>query len=180
MEIRHKSFSMDQLSTHTKMSSSWARQYTILFILQYIILLYDASVNAFVILCPNQQVDMLILYITQDLCSMVSLTILLGSFFSTYIFRVGLIHLLYSRFRLAIMLCVTYIVLSIALHSWHMTYQWTSPQIHHWNKGFHITYAIHRIVAVIYYYFYKRATLRISDPRLYETSSWEQNQLSLP
>ncbi|XP_046629905.1 transmembrane protein 138 [Neodiprion virginianus] len=178
MEIRPKSFSQ-KLSTHTKMIFSWTKQYRILFILQYILLLYDASVNAVVILCQNQPVDVLILYITQDLCLMVSLTILLGSFFSTYIFRVGLIYLLYSRFRLAIMLCVIYIVLSITLHSWHMTYRWPSPQIHHWNKGFHIMYATHRIVAVIYYYFYKRATLSISDPRLFQTSSWEQNPLSV-
>ncbi|XP_012260477.2 transmembrane protein 138 [Athalia rosae] len=161
------------------MSFISAKQYTVVLIIQYILLLYDISSNAFVIL-SQQAGNMLVLYIIQDLCIVVALTILLGGFFSTYVFQVGLMQLLYSRFRVTLVLCVTYLVLSIALHSCDISCQWTMSQICTQNRGVHVLYIIHRIVAVIYYYYYKRAALRISDPRFDEGSSWVQKQLNLP
>ncbi|KAL6447369.1 transmembrane protein 138 [Cataglyphis hispanica] len=162
------------------MSSLNTRQYTAIVILQYIILLFDICVNSFASFARQHPTDLLVLYVIQDFCLIVALTLLLVNFFSTYIFQAGLIQLLYTRFRMTLILCIIYMILSISLHTWHITIHWSAPLKHYWTKGFHILYSIHRTVAVLYYYFYKRASLRIGDPRFYKGSVWVQKQLSIP
>lgn len=148
-----------------------------------------------------------VIFRIQDFLLIVALTILLFNFFATYTFQAGLIQLLYVRFRATLILCVAYVILSISLHIWHMTIHWHQPLTHYWTRGFHCLYSIHRTgkekyfnylncwtkrcklinfffflfctVAIMYYYFYKRASLRIGDPRFYEGSSWIEKQLSL-
>ncbi|XP_024879083.1 transmembrane protein 138 isoform X2 [Temnothorax curvispinosus] len=161
------------------MSSLNTRQYTAIVILQYVILLFDVCVNSFASFARRHPTDLLVLYVIQDFCLIVALTLLLVNFFSTYIFQAGLIQLLYTRFRMTLVLCIIYMILSISLHTWHITIHWSAPLEHYWTKGFHILYSAHRTVAVLYYYFYKRASLRIADPRFYKGSAWLQNQLSI-
>ncbi|TGZ45668.1 transmembrane protein 138 [Temnothorax longispinosus] len=161
------------------MSSLNTRQYTAIVILQYVILLFDVCVNSFASFARRHPTDLLVLYVIQDFCLIVALTLLLVNFFSTYIFQAGLIQLLYTRFRMTLVLCIIYMILSISLHTWHITIHWSAPLEHYWTKGFHTLYSAHRTVAVLYYYFYKRASLRIADPRFYKGSAWLQNQLSI-
>ncbi|XP_011259707.1 transmembrane protein 138 isoform X3 [Camponotus floridanus] len=161
------------------MSSLNTRQYTTIVILQYVILFFDICVNSFASFARQHPTDLLVLYVIQDFCLIAALTLLLVNFFSTYIFQAGLIQLLYTRFRITLILCIIYMILSISLHTWHITIHWSSPLKHYWTKGFHILYSIHRTVAVLYYYFYKRASLRIGDPRFYKGSIWVQKQLSI-
>ncbi|XP_077276790.1 transmembrane protein 138 isoform X2 [Temnothorax americanus] len=161
------------------MSSLNTRQYTAVAILQYVILLFDVCVNSFASFARRHPTDLLVLYVIQDFCLIVALTLLLVNFFSTYIFQAGLIQLLYTRFRMTLVLCIMYMILSISLHTWHITIHWSAPLEHYWTKGFHTLYSAHRTVAVLYYYFYKRASLRIADPRFYKGSAWLQNQLSI-
>lgn len=122
---------------------------------------------------------------------------------SRFNFQAGLIQLLYTRFRMTLVLCIIYMILSISLHTWHITVHWSAPLKHYWTKEFHTLYSAHRTgtsenlerhlvvesmivtqsfyeVAVLYYYFYKRASLRIGDPRFYKGSTWVQKQLSIP
>ena len=89
--------------------------------------------------------------------------------------------------------------LSIGLHTWDIKIHWSSPLKYYWTKDFHVFYSLHRggnifsikfyvydvfiilyLVAVLHYYLYKRASLRLADPRFYESSTWIQNQFSLP
>ncbi|KYN44972.1 hypothetical protein ALC56_00624 [Trachymyrmex septentrionalis] len=119
-------------------------------------------------------------HLIQDFCLIVALTLLLVNFFSTYIFQAGLIQLLYTRFRMTLVLCIIYMILSISLHTWHISIHWSMPLKHYWTKEFYTLYSAHRTVAVLYYYFYKRASLRIGDPRFYKSSAWVQKQLSIP
>ncbi|XP_071573871.1 transmembrane protein 138 [Temnothorax nylanderi] len=161
------------------MSSLNTRQYTAIVILQYVILLFDVCVNSFASFARRHPTDLLVLYVIQDFCLIVALTLLLVNFFSTYIFQAGLIQLLYTRFRMTLVLCIIYMILSISLHTWHITIHWSAPLEHYWTKGFHTLYSAHRTVAVLYYYFYKRASLRIADPRFYKGSAWLQKQLSI-
>ncbi|XP_070165972.1 transmembrane protein 138 [Polyergus mexicanus] len=161
------------------MNSLNTRQYMAIAILQYIILFFDICVNSFASFARQHPTDLLVLYVIQDFCLIAALTLLLVNFFSTYIFQAGLIQLLYTRFRMTLILCIIYMILSISLHTWHITIHWSAP-LKHWTKGFHILYSIHRTVAVLYYYFYKRASLRIGDPRFYKGSVWVQKQLSIP
>ncbi|XP_043271603.1 transmembrane protein 138 [Venturia canescens] len=160
------------------MNISSSKQYPAIVVLQYILLLFDICVNSFSSFARSNPVDILALYVAQDFCLIVALTILLINFFSTYIFQAGLIQLLYVRFRTTLVLCVIYIILSIGLHTWHMTLHWHHPLENYWTKGFHSLYSTHKTVSVLYYYFYKRASLRIGDPRFYEGSGWMQNQLN--
>ncbi|XP_029166060.1 transmembrane protein 138 [Nylanderia fulva] len=161
------------------MNSLNTKQYTVIVILQYVILFFDICVNSFASFARQHPTDLLVLYIIQDFCLIAALTLLLVNFFSTYIFQAGLIQLLYTRFRMTLVLCIIYMILSISLHTWHITIHWSAPLKHYWTKGFHILYSIHRTVAVLYYYFYKRASLRIGDPRFYKGSVWVQKQLSI-
>ncbi|KYN10275.1 hypothetical protein ALC57_17589 [Trachymyrmex cornetzi] len=106
------------------MGSLNTRQYMVIVILQYVILLFDVCINSFASFARQHPTDLLVLYVIQDFCLIIALTLLLVNFFSTYIFQ--------------------------------------------------------RTVAVLYYYFYKRASLRIGDPRFYKSSAWVQKQLSIP
>ncbi|XP_035742887.1 transmembrane protein 138-like isoform X2 [Vespa mandarinia] len=159
------------------MSILTARKYTTIIIGQYLILFFDICVNSFGSFARQHPINLLVLYVIQDFCLIVALIVLLVNFFSTYIFQAGLIQLLYIRFRMTLIVCILYLVLSIILHIWHITLHWSNPLTHNWTKGFHAIFAVHRIV--FYYYFYKRAALKIADPKLYEGSSWVEKQLSL-
>ncbi|XP_035742886.1 transmembrane protein 138-like isoform X1 [Vespa mandarinia] len=161
------------------MSILTARKYTTIIIGQYLILFFDICVNSFGSFARQHPINLLVLYVIQDFCLIVALIVLLVNFFSTYIFQAGLIQLLYIRFRMTLIVCILYLVLSIILHIWHITLHWSNPLTHNWTKGFHAIFAVHRIVSVFYYYFYKRAALKIADPKLYEGSSWVEKQLSL-
>ncbi|XP_063988269.1 transmembrane protein 138 isoform X1 [Diachasmimorpha longicaudata] len=160
------------------MNVTGCRQYTAIVLLQNLLLFFDVCVNSFSGFTRSRPVELLSLYVIQDFCLIVSLTILLVNFFGTYIFQAGLIQLLYFRFRTTLILCVIYITLNISLHVWHMTLHWHQPLVHYWTKGFHALYAVHRTVAVLYYYFYKRAAFKIGDPRFYEGSRWVEKQLN--
>ncbi|KAL2718961.1 transmembrane protein 138 isoform X1 [Vespula squamosa] len=151
------------------MSILTAKKYTTIIIGQYLILFFDICVNSFGSFTRQHPINLLVLYVIQDFCLIVALTVLLA----------GLIQLLYIRFRMTLVVCILYLVLSIILHTWHITLHWTNPLTHNWTKGFHAIFAVHRIVAVFYYYFYKRAALKIADPKLYEGSSWVEKQLNL-
>ncbi|XP_029032813.1 transmembrane protein 138 [Osmia bicornis bicornis] len=156
-----------------------SKKYSVTIIVQYLILLFDIFVNSFANFSRQNPINLLILYMVQDICLIVTLTILLVNFFSTYIFQIGLIQLLYTKFRITLILCIIYMILSISLHIWDIKVHWSSSFKYHWSKEFHVLYSLHRGVAVLYYYFYKRTSLRIADPRFYESSTWVQNQFSL-
>ncbi|XP_035742889.1 transmembrane protein 138-like isoform X4 [Vespa mandarinia] len=144
------------------MSILTARKYTTIIIGQYLILFFDICVNSFGSFARQHPINLLVLYVIQDFCLIVALIVLLVNFFSTYIFQAGLIQLLYIRFRMTLIVCILYLVLSIILHIWHITLHWSNPLTHNWTKGFHAIFAVHRI-----------------DPKLYEGSSWVEKQLSL-
>ncbi|XP_020286500.1 transmembrane protein 138 isoform X2 [Pseudomyrmex gracilis] len=160
------------------MNSLNTKQYTTIVILQNVLLLFDICVNSFASFARQHPSDMLILYVIQDFCLVIALTLLLISFFSTYIFQAGLIQLLYTKFRMTLVLCIVYMILSISLHVWHITVHWSVPLKYYWTKGFYALYSMQR--TVLYYYFYKRASLRIADPRFDRGSAWIRKQLNIP
>ncbi|XP_047362041.1 transmembrane protein 138 isoform X2 [Vespa velutina] len=127
------------------MSIITARKYTTIIIGQYLILFFDICVNSFGSFARQHPINLLVLYVIQDFCLIVALTILLVNIFSTYIFQAGLIQLLYIRFRMTLIVCILYLVLSIILHTWHITLHWSNPLTHNWTKGFHAIFAVHRI-----------------------------------
>lgn len=127
------------------MSGLSAKKYLAIITGQYFILLFDICVNSFSNFARENPTYLLALYVLQDFFLILGITILLVNFFSTYIFQAGLIQLLYIHFRMTLLVCITYLILSIILHTWHITLHWSNPLVHNWTKGFRALYAVHRI-----------------------------------
>ncbi|KAF3686701.1 Transmembrane protein 138 [Channa argus] len=100
--------------------------------------------------------------------------IVLLMLFNTYVFQVGLVAILLERFRALLMLSTLYLTFSIILHSWLMNLRWLNTNTFIWTDGVQVLFVFHRTVSVLYYYFYKRTSECLGDPRLYEDSPWLQ------
>lgn len=61
-----------------------------------------------------------------------------------FLIQIGLIQLLYTKFRVTLILCIIYMVLSISLHTWDIKIHWSSPLKYYWTKDFHVFYSLHR------------------------------------
>ncbi|CAH0553523.1 unnamed protein product [Brassicogethes aeneus] len=142
-------------------------RYTAVLGLQTILFIIDFSINTFWIFNRPQNAIMLVLFIIQDACLIFALSTMLLTFFSTYVFQNGLLDSLYIRFRLTIIVCMVYFILTTILHLWSLNLVWGDKSIQ-WPTKFIIFLIIHRLVSALYYYCYKRAAFRITDPRFYE------------
>ncbi|CAH1993355.1 unnamed protein product [Acanthoscelides obtectus] len=151
-------------------------KYTVILSLQTLLLITDWCINISLLLTRGSNAALLTLFIVQDICLLLALTILLLTFFSTYIFQTGLVYLLYERFRITLLVCMAYIVLTTVVNIWLLVVRWNSLK-HAWSTSFLIIFIIQRFFSTIYYYYYKRAALRISDPRFHEDMEWVQNKM---
>ncbi|XP_050296265.1 transmembrane protein 138 [Anthonomus grandis grandis] len=142
-------------------------RYAAILAIQTILLITDWNINIFALLARQSNALMLVFFIVQDAGLIISLSILLLTFFSTYVFQMGLVYLLYEKFRTTLMICMFYFILTNILHIWSMITRWNDSR-NHWSTGFLILFIIQRFAAAIYYYTYKRASLRIADHRFYE------------
>ncbi|KAF7655411.1 hypothetical protein LDENG_00056210 [Lucifuga dentata] len=124
--------------------------YALVLLIQLILLSFDLFVNSFSELLRTEPAVQLVLFIIQDIAILFNLIIILLMLFNTYVFRIGLVAILLERFRALLMLSALYLTFSIILHSWLM------------------------VSSVLYYYFYKRTSECLGDPRLYEDSPWLQ------
>ncbi|XP_011495447.1 PREDICTED: transmembrane protein 138 [Ceratosolen solmsi marchali] len=161
------------------MSFLTQKQYAFTLFLQHILLLFDVCANSFSTFLRSNPTNLLILFIIQDFCLIVAFSILLINIFATYVFQAGLIKLLFVKFRMTLIICVIYIILSISLHCWHVKIHYTSPLSDFWPTTYHCLYSLHKTTAVLYYYLSRRTSLRISDPRFHKGSNWIQKQFSL-
>nr|CAH7746770.1 unnamed protein product [Callosobruchus chinensis] len=151
-------------------------KYTIILSLQTLLLITDWCINISLLLTRGSNAALLTLFIIQDICLLLALTILLLTFFSTYIFQTGLVYLLYERFRITLLVCMAYFVLTTVVNIWLLVVRWNSLK-HAWSTSFLIIFIIQRFFSSIYYYYYKRAALRISDPRFHDDIEWDQNKM---
>lgn len=127
-------------------------------------------------LFPRSRRGLLVIFIFQDLFLVLSITILLMTLFSTYLFQAGLVEVLIRKFRAAGTVCVAYVAASITLHSVWLLEKWTEPEAIS-TPGLIILFAFQRCLSPWYYFFYKRTALRVSDPRFYEDIDWINRQL---
>ncbi|KAG7283743.1 hypothetical protein CRUP_034367, partial [Coryphaenoides rupestris] len=155
--------------------------YSLVLFIQLSLLAFDLFVNSFSELLRKEPAVQLVLFIIQDISILFNLIIILLMLFNTYVFQVGLVSLLLERFRAMLMYCTLYLTLSIILHSWIMVVlcppctpnlRWLSSNTFIWTDGLQTLFVFHRVVAVLYYYFYKRTAEHLGDPRLYEDSPW--------
>ncbi|CAJ1056580.1 transmembrane protein 138 [Xyrichtys novacula] len=146
--------------------------YSLVLLIQLILLAYDLFVNSFSELLRAAPVIQLVLFIIQDIAILFNLIIILLMMFNTYVFQVGLLSLLLERFRALLIFSTLYLTLSICLHSWVMNLRWLDSGRFVWTDGLQTLFVFQRTVAVGYYYLYKRTAEYMGDPRLYEDSLW--------
>lgn len=150
-------------------------RYRSMLMVQITLLLVDLLINTFCEYLRFESVILLVIFVIQDVCLVFSLIIVFLSFFSTYVFQAGLVGVLVQQFRTPIIVTVVYIGLSIAFHVWSLHVRWRDPMSFWWTDGLLALFVIQRFVSALYYYYYKRTALRITDPRFYEDSSWIHN-----
>ena len=80
----------------------------------------------------------------QDVCLIFSLIIVFLSFFSTYVFQAGLVGLLVSKYKVPIMVSITYLGLSISYHVCSLNTRWYEPQSYWWTDSLLALFVIHR------------------------------------
>lgn len=146
--------------------------YSLVLLIQLALLTFDLFVNSFSELLRSAPVIQLVLFIIQDIGILFNVIIILLMMFNTYVFQVGLVSLLLERFRAMLILSALYLTLSICFHCWVMNLRWMESNRFVWTDGLQVLFVFQRIAAVLYYYFYKRTTEYLGDPRLYEDSPW--------
>lgn len=146
--------------------------YSLVLLVQLVLLAFDLFVNSFSELLRSAPVIQLVLFIIQDIAILFNLIIILLMMFNTYVFQVGLVSMLLERFRALLMLSALYLTLSICFHCWVVNLRWLESNRFIWTNGLQVLFIFQRLAAVLYYYFYKRTTEYLGDPRLYEDSVW--------
>ncbi|XP_073688229.1 transmembrane protein 138 [Garra rufa] len=146
--------------------------YSLVLLIQLALLAFDLFVNSFSELLRSAPVIQLVLFIIQDIGILFNVIIILLMMFNTYVFQVGLVSLLLERFRALLILSALYLTLSISFHCWVMNLRWMESNRFVWTDGLQVLFVFQRLAAVLYYYFYKRTTEYLGDPRLYEDSPW--------
>ncbi|XP_062327133.1 transmembrane protein 138-like [Osmerus eperlanus] len=146
--------------------------YSLVLLIQLSLLTFDLFVNSFSELLRAAPVVQLVLFIIQDISILFNLIIILLMLFNTYVFQVGLVSLLLERFRALLLLSALYLTFSISLHSWIVNLRWLNSNRYVWTDGLQVLFVLQRTASVLYYYFYKRTTEYLGDPRLYEDSPW--------
>ncbi|XP_068170224.1 transmembrane protein 138 [Antennarius striatus] len=148
------------------------RNYCLVLLIQMTLLAYDLFVNSFSELLRGAPVNQLVLFIIQDIVILFNVIIILLMMFNTYVFQVGLVSLLLKRFRAVLIVSALYLTLSISLHCWVLNLRWIESDVFIWTDGLQALFVFQRTVAVFYYYFYKRTSELMGDPRLYQDSRW--------
>ncbi|XP_026315958.1 transmembrane protein 138-like [Hyposmocoma kahamanoa] len=150
-------------------------RYTFCLFFQLAFMYCDLIFNC-VSLFPRSRDGLLVLFIFQDLFLVLSVTMMLMTFFSTYLFQAGLVEVLVRKFRSAGALCAAYVAASVALHAAWLLDKWAAPDAVS-TPLLICLFTLQRCLSPWYYFVYKRAALRVSDPRFYEDIDWINRQL---
>ena len=145
-------------------------RYAVVLLLQLVLLCVDVFCNAFLLLSGRSEVLLVLVVVLQDLALISSLVLLLLAFFNTIIFKAGLISLLFHKFSTTILISVVYLVFTVVFQIWFVSVRWRHTDEYTWTQLLQAVYVLHKLVAVVYYYMYKRAALRLGDSQYYEDS----------
>ena len=153
--------------------------YSVLLTLQLLLLAVDIFCNSFTILfASSNTVVLLVLYLIQDIGLIFSLILLFLVFFETFAFKAGLFLPLVKKFSATLLLGGLYLLLTFAFHVWNLTLRWGRQNEYGWNDGLQAVYVLQKLLAVLYYYFYKRAALRLGHAKYYRNSEWLRKHLN--
>ncbi|KAF6201617.1 hypothetical protein GE061_004010 [Apolygus lucorum] len=104
----------------------------------------------------------------QDVILLLAAMVLGHTLFRTHVFKAGFVKILLDRFKFTIIFMILYMFLTIVYQLVVVSTRWSRIEDHVWPTGFTFLFATHRLIAIFYYYFYKRASLRVSDARFYD------------
>ncbi len=151
--------------------------YSCILTLQLLLLLVDIVSNSFAVLLGNNSIGLLVFYMVQDIALIVAIILLFVAFFGTFAFKAGLFLNLIKKFSVSLLIGLFYLALTISYQIWNLAVRWNRPNVYHWTDGLSAVYALQKILAVVFYYFHKRAVLRLGDSKYYEDSDWVRKQL---
>uniref|UniRef100_A0A0K0ET23 Transmembrane protein 138 n=1 Tax=Strongyloides stercoralis TaxID=6248 RepID=A0A0K0ET23_STRER len=117
------------------------------------------------------------LFIIQNVCTVMSIIVLVISLVSTFIFQAGLIKYLIIKFRNVIIISIIYLIVSITTHTITLKSRWYSKGKFVWSYELVALYVIHRVTAILYYYNYKKAALVLGDPKFYNDNNWLRDKI---
>lgn len=154
------------------MDAAQVWRYSSVLLLQHTIIILDLSVNiAAPVLYPYNTVQ-LVLFVLQDIMLVMSIIVMFLIFFTTNVFRAGLISHLVKEFRAPIIVSFVYLTLSIFLHVLYLSAQWGHPFEYVWTVPMLVLYICQRVWSAFFYYHYKRVVLMLGDPKYYQDTEW--------
>lgn len=152
-------------------------RYRILLYLNVLLITVDICINTFSeFLAPNT-FGQLIIFIIQDVCIVLSITLLVVMVLTTYVAQAGLLCLLLRMFRFSIIIACFYLALCGVVQALILVQRFRQNEfIESAFKQPEVLafYVIQRTFSVLYYYGMKRAAYRLSDPHFYQSSKWLQ------
>ncbi len=153
--------------------------YTVILGLQMLHLAVDLLCNtATIFIGTSNPLILMVLYLIQDIGILFAAVLLFLIFFSTYIFKAGLISILLKKFFATLAISAIYLTVTLGYHIWSIALQWETPNSYIWSGGLQAVYVLQKLLAVIYFYLYKRAALRLGNSKYYEDSDWLRKQLT--
>lgn len=145
-------------------------RYSVVFVLQLILLGIDVLCNAFLLLATRNQAILVVVVIIEDVALISNLVLLLLAFFNTIVFKAGLVSVLFRKFSATLLIGLVYLILTIVYQIWFLAVRWNQVNEYNWTQLLQTVYVLHKLVAVVFYYMYKRAALRLGDSQYYEDS----------
>ena len=145
--------------------------FALILTMQFVHLGVDVVFNTATVIIRNP-VALLVLYILQDIGVLVAFFLILLTLLDTNAFNAGLITPLMSKFAASLIVIGIYLVLNISYHTWTICLWFASPYTYIWNSGLLTLYVVQKVMAIVYYYFYKRAAMRLGNRKYYEDSEW--------
>ncbi|XP_042149638.1 transmembrane protein 138 [Ixodes scapularis] len=146
-----------------------ADRFRLIIILQMSLLTADVLINIFSEYPRRSAEILLILFIIQDFCIVVSLLVMCLTICNTYIFQVGMFREVFFMYKIPVLTSFSYLCLSLLLHVWTMEARQESESLSKEVTNV-VLFVLQRFVGVWHIYFYKKTALSMSSPELYHPS----------
>uniref|UniRef100_A0A0K0FMF5 Transmembrane protein 138 n=1 Tax=Strongyloides venezuelensis TaxID=75913 RepID=A0A0K0FMF5_STRVS len=117
------------------------------------------------------------LYIIQNVSTVMGVIVLVISFISTFVFQAGLIKYLVFKFKSIIIISLIYLAISVITHTITLKSRWYSKDKFIWSYELIALYTFHRMFAIFYYFSYKKAALILGDPKFYKDNNWLRDKI---
>ncbi|CAF1369499.1 unnamed protein product [Adineta steineri] len=153
-------------------------RYRTLLYLNIFLLAIDLCINTFGEYLAANKYEQLIIFIVQDVCIVLSITLLIVMILTTYVAQAGLLCLLLRMFGFSMIVACIYFLLCAAIQILILLSRFPSDtfNMNTFSKTeILVLYIIQRTFSAFYYYAMKRAAYRLSDPHFYQSSKWLQN-----